>query len=108
MTRQEFSVEVVPKEILSKDEIISVFMNLCIESEEKYDTPYMLLLRKIIFGDSKNFMFMIFYRPETPFTRKKRMFTPKLYYANRFSDVLSKVIQRGSVIGERIYASCVK
>lgn len=35
MTREEFSIEVVPKGILNKEEIISVFMNLCISNEKK-------------------------------------------------------------------------
>ena len=37
MTQEEFSIEVVPKDVLTKDEIISVFMNLCISSDQKYD-----------------------------------------------------------------------
>jgi len=37
MTREEFSLEVVPKEILTKDEVISVFMCLCIGNEHKCD-----------------------------------------------------------------------
>lgn len=35
-SREEFSIEVVPTYVLTKDEIISVFMNLCIGSDQKY------------------------------------------------------------------------
>jgi len=68
MTKEEFSIEVVPTNILGKDEVIGIFMNLCITSDLEQ------------------------YRPETPFRTEKRVFRPKLHYLNRFSDVLSKVL----------------
>ncbi|CAG7732507.1 unnamed protein product [Allacma fusca] len=86
MTQEEFSIEVVPKEILSNEEIISVFMNLCISNEQKQ------------------------FKPETPFSIVKRVFKPKLHYLNRFSDVLSKVMQFGHIFstGDSVYSSSVK
>jgi hypothetical protein len=35
MSQEEFCLEVVPTEILNQDEIIGIFMNLCISNEKR-------------------------------------------------------------------------